>query len=203
MFIVIEGIDGCGKSTQARLLVEALKKSTRSGVLHLHEPGGTPLGEAMRELLLRTDSKVTISARAEALLYNAARAQLVDDVLRPALADGKHVVCERYLYSTIAYQGYGLEEDTGALQGLCAYATGRLKPDRVILLDLPAQQSFERMKRGKDRIESRGHEYLEHVRKGYILLTTREPERFRTISAIGTPADVHARVVAAMADVLS
>lgn len=206
MFIVIEGIDGCGKSTQAKLLVEALKKSkatAKAGVMHLHEPGGTRLGEAMRELLLRTEPKIEISARAEALLYNAARAELVDEVLVPALAAGKHVVCERYVYSTIAYQGYGLQQDTGALHGLCAYATGKLKPDRVVLLDLPAAQSFERMKRGKDRIESRGHEYLEHVRQGYLLLKSREPERFRVVSALGTPDEVHGRIVEALADVLS
>lgn len=206
MFIVIEGIDGCGKSTQAKMLVEALQSSkatAKAEVLHLHEPGGTRLGEAMRELLLRTEPKIEISARAEAVLYNAARAQLVDEVLRPALDAGKHVVCERYFYSTIAYQGYGLQQDTGALHGLCAYATGRLKPDRVVLLDLPAAQSFERMKRGKDRIESRGHEYLEHVRQGYLLLKSREPERFRVVSALGTPDEVHRRIVESLADVLS
>ncbi|MBL8767984.1 MAG: dTMP kinase [Planctomycetes bacterium] len=206
MFIVIEGIDGCGKSTQAKMLVEALRSSkatAKAEVLHLHEPGGTRLGEAMRELLLRTEPKIEISAHAEAVLYNAARAQLVDEVLRPALDAGKHVVCERYFYSTIAYQGYGLQQDTGALHGLCAYATGRLKPDRVVLLDLPAAQSFERMKRGKDRIESRGHEYLEHVRQGYLLLKSREPERFRVVSALGTPVEVHRRIVESLADVLS
>lgn len=206
MFIVIEGIDGCGKSTQAKMLVEALRSSkatAKAEVLHLHEPGGTRLGEAMRELLLRTEPKIEISAHAEAVLYNAARAQLVDEVLRPALDAGKHVVCERYFYSTIAYQGYGLQQDTGALHGLCAYATGRLKPDRVVLLDLPAAQSFERMKRGKDRIESRGHEYLEHVRQGYLLLKSREPERFRVVSALGTPDEVHRRIVESLADVLS
>lgn len=206
MFIVIEGIDGCGKSTQAKMLVAALRSSkatAKAEVLHLHEPGGTRLGEAMRELLLRTEPKIEISAHAEAVLYNAARAQLVDEVLRPALDAGKHVVCERYFYSTIAYQGYGLQQDTGALHGLCAYATGRLKPDRVVLLDLPAAQSFERMKRGKDRIESRGHEYLEHVRQGYLLLKSREPERFRVVSALGTPDEVHRRIVESLADVLS
>lgn len=206
MFIVIEGIDGCGKSTQAKMLVDALraaKSAPKAGVLHLHEPGGTALGDAMRELLLRTEPKIGISAHAEALLYNAARAQLVDEVLMPELAAGKTVVCERYFYSTIAYQGYGLQQDTGALHGLCAYATGRLKPDRVVLLDLPAAQSFERMKRGKDRIESRGHEYLEHVRQGYLLLKSREPERFRVVSAVGAPNEVHTRIIEALSDVLS
>lgn len=201
MFAVLEGIDGCGKSTQARRLKQALEERGGS-VLHLHEPGGTPLGDTIRGLLLDPPAHVEIHPRAEALLYSAARAQLVHSVLLPALERGEHVVCERYYYSTLAYQGYGLEEDTGPLQSLSAYATSMLKPQRVVVLDLDPTTALQRVGRNLDRIEARGIEYLERVREGYQLLLRREPERFRIVDATGTAEEVHDRILEALADVL-
>ena len=141
MFLVLEGVDGCGKSSQATMLAEQLQKKGFE-TLHLHEPGGTVLGETLRTLILTPDANVDISSRAEALLYSAARAQLVREVLQPALDEGKFVVCERYYYSTLAYQGYGLGEDTGPLHSLSAYATGMTKPDIVFLRDLPLYRTL-------------------------------------------------------------
>jgi dTMP kinase len=203
MFIVLEGIDGCGKSTQARLLANAIEERTGSETLHLHEPGGTPLGEHLRKVILQPDSGVEIHPRAEALLYSAARAELVHSVLGPALRAGKHVVCERYYYSTVAYQGYGLAQDTGPLQSLSAYAIAGIRPDAVVLLDLPPTEGFRRVGKDVDRIEARGAEYLEKVREGYLLLARREPERFRVIDATGSIEQVQQRIRAAIADVLS
>jgi dTMP kinase len=202
MFIVLEGIDGCGKSTQARLLARAIEERTGAPALHLHEPGGTPLGEVLRKVILQPDSGVEIHARTEALLYSAARAELVHSVLGPALKAGKHVVCERYYYSTVAYQGYGLGQDTGPLQGLSAYAIAGIRPDRVLLLDLPPNEGFRRVGKNLDRIEARGVAYLEKVRDGYLLLSRREPERFRVVDAGGSIEQVQERIRAAITDVL-
>jgi dTMP kinase len=201
MFLVLEGIDGCGKSTQAKLLAAELERRGRQ-VLHLHEPGGTPLGETIRELILNSGSKIGIHSRAEALLYSAARAELVHDVLRPALAEGRWVVCERYYYSTLAYQGYGLGEDTGLLHSLSAYATEAVKPKRVVLLDLDPGEALKRAGRSLDRIESRGTGYMQKVREGYFLLSRREPERFRIVKAGGSEEEVQRAVLGALEDVL-
>lgn len=201
MFVVLEGIDGCGKTTQARMLVTELEKRNRE-VLHLHEPGGTVLGEKLRSLVLTPDANVEIDSRAEALLYSAARAQLVRTVLEPALEAGKWVVCERYYYSTLAYQGYGLGEDTGLLHSLSAYATSKLKPKRVLLLDIEPTKALGRVGKNMDRIESRGPEYMHRVREGYHLLSRREPERFRIIDATQEIDAVHAQLMENLEDVL-
>lgn len=200
MFIVLEGIDGCGKSTQARLLIEELRRRG-SETLHLHEPGGTPLGDTIRQIVLERDG-VEIHASAEALLYSAARAELVRSVLKPALSEGKHVLCERFYYSTLAYQGYGLGQDTGALQAISAYAIGALRPQRVVLLDIDPKEALLRVGRHLDRIEVRGVEYLQRVREGYLLLARREPERFRVVAAAGGIEVVQKRIVEALHDVL-
>lgn len=200
VFVVLEGIDGCGKSTQARLLTEELRRRGED-TLHLHEPGGTDLGNTIRKLILDPNTK-GIHPRAEALLYSAARAELVHSVLKPALAAGKSIVCERYYYSTLAYQGYGLAEDTGRLQSLSAYATDMIKPTRVVMLDIDPITALGRVGKNLDRIELRGAEYMHRVRDGYFLLSRREPDRFRIVSALGTPEEVSARVIEALGDVL-
>lgn len=201
MFVVLEGIDGCGKSTQAHLLVEDLKRR-KADVLHVHEPGGTPLGERLRSLILTPDANLEIHSRAEALLYSAARAELVRSNLQPALAAGRFVVSERYYYSTLAYQGYGLGQDTGPLHSLSAYATGMLKPDRVVLLDMEPVAALKRVGKNLDRIEARGPEYMHRVREGYLLLSRREPERFRIIDARLPKDEVHRRILESLEDVL-
>ncbi len=201
MFLVLEGIDGCGKTTQARRVVEELKKR---GVepLHLHEPGGTVLGERLRSLILTPDANVEIHSRAEALLYSAARAELVRMVLMPAIKERKSIVCERYYYSTLAYQGYGLVEDTGPLQSLSAYATQMVKPDRVVLLDVDPNTALNRVGKNLDRIEARGPEYMHRVREGYRLLARREPDRWRIIDASKPSDQVSKLLLDAIADVL-
>lgn len=201
MFVVLEGIDGCGKSTQAKLLATELEQRGQE-VLHLHEPGGTPLGETIRTLILNTNSKIEIHPRAEALLYSAARAELVHEVLRPALAKGKWVICERYYYSTLAYQGYGLGEDTGLLHSLSAYATEMEKPRRVVLLDVDPALALERVGKNLDRIESRGAQYMHRVREGYFLLSRREPERFRIVDAAGSVEATSQAILGVLEDVL-
>lgn len=201
MFVVLEGIDGCGKTTQARFLVERLRQRGVD-VLHLHEPGGTKLGDVIRSLILDPNRDVEIHSRAEALLYSAARAELVHSVLLPALEEGRSVVCERYYYSTLAYQGYGLLEDPGPLHSLSAYATRMLKPDRVVLLDIDPPTALSRVGRNIDRIEARGPEYMHRVREGYLLLKRREPERFRVVDARAPIEEVREQVWRAVEDVL-
>ena len=201
MFVVLEGIDGCGKNTQAGLLAAELERRGQQ-VLHLHEPGGTALGETLRDLILNPDSGIAIHSRAEALLYSAARAELVHSVLRPALAEGKWIVCERYYYSTLAYQGYGLGEDTGLLHSLSAYATETEKPKRVVLLDLDPTEALNRVGKNPDRIESRGTQSMHRVREGYLLLSRREPDRFRIVNAAASAEEIQRAILRALEDVL-
>ncbi len=201
MFLVLEGIDGGGKTTQARLLAEELRRRGRE-VLHVHEPGGTPLGERIRGVLLASEPGVEIGARAETLLYSAARAQLVSTALRPALAAGKCVVCERYYYSTLAYQGFGLEEDVAALRALSAWATAGLQPDRVVVLDLDPAQGLARVRRSRDRIEARGADYLRRVRAGFLRLAKEDAARFRVVDASLAAPEVFQLILEALADVL-
>lgn len=201
MFVVLEGIDGCGKSTQAKLLLAALK-DRGTDALHLREPGGTRLGDVIRNLILNPDADVEIHSRSEALLYSAARAELVRTVLSPALDQGRSVICERYYYSTLAYQGYGLGEDPGLLHSLSAYAIAKIKPQRVVLLDLAPEVALQRVGKNRDRIESRGEKYMHRVRDGYFLLKRREPERFRVIDASVDQDEVHQRIMEALEDVL-
>lgn len=181
MFLAIEGIDGCGKSTQAKRLVEHLKRPDRV-VHHLREPGGTPLGERLRDLLL-AKSEVSISPFSEALLYSTARSELVRSVIEPARARGEWVVSERYFYSTLAYQGFGLGLSVPDLLALSRLATGGLLPDRVLLLDLSPKTALARIRGGFDRIEARGGDYFERVRDGFLELARQEPQRFVVIDA--------------------
>lgn len=201
MFLVLEGIDGGGKTTQARLLAEEIRRRGRE-VLHVHEPGGTPLGERIRSVLLASDPEVAINARAETLLYSAARAQLVCQALQPALAAGLCVVCERYYYSTLAYQGFGLAEDVQALRALSTWATADLQPDRVVVLDLDPAAGLARVHRSRDRIEARGADYLGRVRAGFLGLAREDAARFRVVDASLSAPEVFRRILEALADVL-
>lgn len=193
-FIVLEGIDGVGKTTQAALLREWLNAL---GVPHLmvREPGGTPLGEAVRELVLGRP-ELDVSARSELLLLLAARAALVRDVLRPALEAGKTVIGDRFALSTLAYQGHGRGLDVGQVRQALDVATDGLRPDLYVLLDLPLSESLERRAAGgsdADRIEREGEAFRVAVRDGYLSLAASEPG-VEVISAAGSPAEVHRRV---------
>jgi dTMP kinase len=164
-FLVLDGPDGSGKTTQIARLAAKLRERGEN-VLVLREPGATPMGEAVRDLLLHAD--VDITPLAEMLLYQAARAHLVETVIRPALAAGQTVLLDRYWYSTAAYQGHGLGLDPEEIRRVSAVATKGLDPDRLILLDLPAEAGLARLKGKRDRVEGRSLEYHKRVRDGFL-----------------------------------
>lgn len=177
-FITFEGSEGCGKSTQSRLLYEYLKRKGYD-VVYLREPGGTKISEKIRELLL--DPKNEISPICETLLYMAARAQVVKEIIMPALKMDRIVICDRFLDSTIAYQGYGLGMNIKFIKYLGDFVTGGIKPDLTIFLDLPTKKGLEVCGRVKDRIEKRSLIYHFRVRKGYLKLATLEPRRIKVV----------------------
>lgn len=193
-FISLEGIDGAGKTTQIELLCQKLAKLGFS-VVAVREPGSTPLSEKIRELLLDVRSQ-DISPLAESFLYAAARAQLVAEVIRPALTEGKVVIADRYFDSTIAYQGYGRGIDVEFLRQLNLLATGGLMPCLTILLDLPPEEGMVR--RGglpPDRLEKEGIDFQRAVREGYLTLSRSEPDRIKVVDARLQVEDVHEQVV--------
>lgn len=193
-FIVLEGIDGVGKTTQAALLSEWLAALEVPHLL-VREPGGTPLGEAIRELVLGR-SELDVGPRSELLLLLAARAALVRDVLRPALEEGKTVIGDRFALSTLAYQGYGRGLDVEQVRRAIAVATDGLRPDLYVLLDLPLEASLARRSvegADPDRIEREGEAFRVAVRDGYLALAGSEPG-VEVIDADGSPAEVHRRV---------
>ena len=179
IFITFEGCESCGKSTQSKLLYEYLKQKGRS-VVFLREPGGTGVSEKIRGLLLDPDNR-SIAAETELLLYMASRAQTVREVIIPALQKGAIVVCDRFLDSTIVYQGYGLGMDKRFIAQLGRFATEGIKPDLTILLDLPLKQALAGISRKKDRIEQRSFAYHQRVKKGYLALARREPRRIKIV----------------------
>lgn len=193
-FIVLEGGEGAGKSTQAALLAARLEEV---GVpcLVAREPGGTPVGEAVRSVVLsRTD--LEMPAESELFLYLASRAAFVRDVVRPALAAGRVVVADRFDLSTLAYQGFGRGLDLESVRGAVRLATGGLEPDLTLVLDVSVEAGSARQRvQGKrpDRIEGEGDAFLRRVRAGYLALAA-EDARVRVVDAGGTPAEVHARI---------
>jgi len=165
-FLVIDGPDGAGKTTQAMRIAEYLRARGEE-VVTLREPGATPAGEAIRELLLDADTDVT--PLTEMLLYQAARAQVVETVIRPALAQGHSVVLDRYWYSTAAYQAHGLGLDPASVRHVSAVATGGVEPDHVFFLDLDAEVGLARLGGERDRIEGRPLAYHRRVRDGFLV----------------------------------
>lgn len=189
--IVLEGPDGCGKSTQAGLLAARLQAEGRD-VLRLREPGGTRLGEAVRGILL--DPETQACAEAELFGYQMARAQLCREVMAPALAAGRWIVLDRFWHSTIAYQAYGLGLDPVRVRAAIDLAAGSVRPDLALLLRVPdAVASARRGARGvADRIESRGDDYRARVLAGYEALAASGD--LRPLDAAGTPDEVSARI---------
>jgi len=183
LFITLEGGDGAGKTTQAELLQEWLEEHGRT-VLRTREPGGTPLGVAIRRLLLHDEA--AIAPRAEALLYAADRAHHVATVVRPALARGEVVLQDRYLDSSVAYQGAGRVLDPQEIRELSLWATDGLLPDLTILLDLAAGAARARREASRaapDRMEAEADAFHERVREGYLALARAEPSRFLVVDA--------------------
>ena len=187
-FIVLEGPDGVGKSTQARLLADRL------GALLTREPGATPVGQAIRQLVL-AHSTVDLDPRAEALLMAADRAQHVATVVRPALEQGRHVVSDRYLYSSVAYQGHGRDLPPEEVARLSAWATGGLLPDVVVLLEAPTARLAQRRERGGDRLETAGEGFFARVDEGYRAQLAADPDRWCVVDASG-PVERTADLVA-------
>jgi dTMP kinase len=198
VFLTIEGPEGAGKTTQSERLRDALAADGTEVVL-TREPGGTALGERIRDVLLTVAAGTPHDPRADALLFNAARAQLVAEVIRPALERGAVVISTRFADSTLAYQGYGAGLPIGDLRAIEAFATGGLSPDRTILLDVPVETGLGR-KGGEEltRFETAFDvDFHRRVRAGFLALAALEPARFVVIEASRDAAAVAADVLAA------
>ena len=184
--IVFEGIEGCGKTTQIQLLAKRLKDECNITPLILREPGGTDIGEEIRKILKNTDYQDNMCNETELLLMNAARAQLVRKVIQPALLKGQPILCDRYYFSTLAYQGFGRGLPMQSLREITKYAIGNIQPQVVIFLDIPLEVSLERIQsrnkflRGqgleiKDRFEESGKAFFERVHQGFQELANEFP----------------------------
>lgn len=205
IFLTLEGDDGVGKSTQTDLLASWLEQRGCT-VLRVHEPGGTRLGEKIRTLLLdREDDAMT--PLAELLLFEAARAQVMDEVIEPALARGEVVVCDRFTDSTLAYQGYGRELGASLVRSTNDLACGGRYPDRTLLLVLDDDVARERVESRSadgtgDRMESAGDAFRMRLRAGFDEIAAAEPERVRIVDANGSVEQVHERIREGIADLL-
>lgn len=199
LLITFEGGEGIGKSTQLRVLAHRLE-AAGIAVRSLREPGGTVVGEAVRAILLDPEH-AGLDPRAELMLYEAARAQLVAEVIEPALDAGEVVLCDRFYDSTTAYQGYGRGLPLEEVDALNMAATGGLAPDRTLVLDIDPVVALERATRGgADRLESEEHSFHERVSAGFSAIAAEEPERVRIVDATGSIEEVAARIEAALAD---
>lgn len=199
-FIVFEGIDGAGKTTQLQLLAGFLQNNDIP-VLCTREPGGTWIGGRLREVLL-DQSCHNMSHRTEALLYAADRAQHVAEIIRPALNSGITVLCDRFIYSTLAYQGWGRNMDIALLEQINELATDGLLPDAVVLLDLPVLDGLHRVlaHRSPDRLEGEQEVFFQRVREGYLEQAAKLPQIFRVLRGDGAVDDVHRHILAALSD---
>jgi len=181
LFITFEGGEGCGKSTQSRLLLKKLEQRNIPVVL-THEPGGTSLGTEIRKLLKRKRGS-SIASQAELFLFAASRVQLVAELIRPALEETKVVICDRFTDSTLVYQGYGRGLDLTTVETVNNMATGNLKPDLTILLDMSPEQGLARKQSLKDRFELEDLSFHHRVREGYLKMAAAEPDCWLLIDA--------------------
>jgi dTMP kinase len=196
-FITFEGIDGSGKSTQLRMLSGDLR-SRGVDVITTQEPGGTPLGRRLRESFLETEE--TVAPMAELLLFAADRAQHVEFLIRPALAEGRIVISDRYADATFAYQGAGRGFSEQTVNAIIELATGGLKPDLTLFFDITVENAIRRMNerhetgQGRNRMDVETAEFYSKVRTAYLGIADREPERFRILDANGSIEGTHAKV---------
>ena len=196
LFITFEGIDGCGKSTQLEIFRKYLSER---GSVHqiIREPGGTAIGERIREILL---DKVNTGMKPETelLLFEASRSQIVREVIRPALEEGVIVICDRFYDSTTAYQGYGRYLDIEQVKALNKYATDGLKPDLTFLFDISPQEASDRMgsrDKESDRLDSESSEFANRVRNGYLEIAEDDPERVRVINASQSVNEITVEII--------
>jgi len=192
LFITFEGSEGSGKSTQMELIGQYLKNKKKT-VLFVREPGGVAISEKIREILLDAGNKA-MAPSCEMLLYMAARAQLVSEVIAPALNKGKAVICDRFLDSTVVYQGYGHQMDVAFIKTVGRFATQDIKPDLTFIFDIEAKKGLARIKRAKDRIEQRAMAYHARVRAGYLDIAKKEPKRIKVINSDQSIEDIHQQV---------
>ena len=192
MFITFEGADGCGKTTQMKLLAEYLEEKGVSVVI-TREPGGKGLGEKVREILLNYDGPV--SDRCESFLFLADRAQNIDTIVNPAVEEEKIVLCDRHIDSTVAYQGYGRGLDIERIKMLNNIATNWRKPDLTLVFDIDVETSMKRVGAEKDRMESAGIEFHNRVREGYLEIAKQEPQRIKVIDASKSIEEIHREVI--------
>lgn len=199
LFITLEGADGCGKTTQLNLLKEYL---TCKGyeIVATREPGGKGLGEKLREILLNYDGEV--SDRCEAFLYLADRAQNIDTIIKPAINSGKIVLCDRHTDSSVAYQGYGREQNIDNINMLNELAVNGVHPDLTIVFDIDTETSMARVGAEKDRLESAGIEFHKRVRNGYLEIAKKNPQRIKVVDASQTIEDVQRDVIKIIEGVL-
>lgn len=200
LFITFEGTEGCGKSTQIELLAKTLH-ALGYRVHALREPGGTPIGEEIRHTLKHSKANVNMTPETELLLMNASRAQIVRETIRPALAAGNIVLCDRFYDSTIAYQGYGRGLDLSLVKSVIDFAVGDTRPDLTLLLHVTPEISAERLLSRqstlpflRDRMEEGDRHFFTRVAKGYEAVAAAEPNRVRVVDASGTVEVVCANI---------
>jgi dTMP kinase len=192
LFITFEGADGCGKTTQMNLLKDYLVQNGYEVVL-TREPGAKGLGEQLREILLNYDGEV--ADRCESFLFLADRAQNIETIVIPSIKQGKIVLCDRHIDSTVAYQGYGRGLDLDEINYLNNIATGGIKPDLTYVFDVDVETSAKRVGDEKDRMESAGKEFFNRVRNGYLELAKKEPQRIKVIDSTRSIEEVFQNVL--------
>jgi dTMP kinase len=198
-FISLDGLDGAGKSTQCRLLADWLR-GRGIAVTHCADPGGTEIGDILRGILLNHRGDMTLAC--EAFLFMASRAQLVAEIIRPALDAGRWVVCDRFLLANVVYQGHAGGLDPEQLWALGRLATSGLEPDRTVVLDLPNEVALTRRKADADRMESRGAEFYSRVRDGFRLEARRRPASIILVDAARPVETVHREICAALTNLV-
>lgn len=209
LLITFEGTEGSGKSTQIALLATRLRR--QGYVVRLtREPGGTPIGEEIRHTLQHSKDNAAMTPEAELLLLNASRAQLVREVLRPALAAGEIILCDRYYDSTTAYQSYGRQLDLARVRAIIDFAVGDTRPDLTLLLHVPVEISEQRrtvrqatLPFVRDRMEEADRAFFERVAAGYRAIAAAEPQRVKLIEAVGDEAAIHAAIWQHVQDLLA